>query len=80
MGYKKKAILSLQKEFRSIWSRHQLANFKGRLKALEAKVANSGFEEKKLVDEATGKIENAHSGYISNQDTFYVGDVGEERV
>ncbi len=68
---------------RSIWLRHDLANFKQRLKALEALVAQDGIiltesqvqalERKKLDDEACGEIETAHPGYLGSQDTFYVG-------
>lgn len=68
---------------RSIWLRHDVANFKQRLTALEKHVAATGavlteaqviaLEKKRDDDIACGEIETAHPGYLGSQDTFYVG-------
>ena len=69
---------------RSVWLRHELANFRSRLKVLEAKMAAEeglvlteaqvqALEKKKLDEENHGEIETAHPGYLGSQDTFYVG-------
>lgn len=68
---------------RCVWLRNNLGNFKVRLKALEAQVAEEGIiltesqiaalEKKKHDDEACGVIETEHPGYLGSQDTFYVG-------
>lgn len=82
---RKKGIFVSGSGVRSIWVRHNLENFKKRLKALEDKVANDGIiltdaqvaalEKKKHDDEACGEIETAHPGYLGSQDTFYVGNL-----
>ena len=80
---RKQGIFVSASGVRSVWVGHKLANFKDRLKALEAKVAAEGIiltesqvialERKKFDDEACGEIETAHPGYLGSQDTFYVG-------
>jgi transposase InsO family protein len=80
---RKAGIIVSASGVRSIWLRNGLANFKDRLKALEAKVAEQGLilteaqvaalEKKRQDDEFNGEIETAHPGYLGSQDTFYVG-------
>ena len=80
---RRKGIFVSASGVRSVWLRHDLANFKLRLKALEAKVAEDGIiltesqvqalERKKQDDEACGEIDTVHPGYLGSQDTFYVG-------
>jgi len=82
---RKKGVFVSGSGVRSIWLRHNLENFKKRLLALEAKVANDGIilteeqvvalEKKKQDDEACGEIETHHPGYLGSQDTFYVGNL-----
>ena len=82
---RKKGVFVSGSGVRSIWLRHNLENFKKRLKALEEKVANEGIiltdaqvaalEKKKHDDEACGEIETHHPGYLGSQDTFYVGNM-----
>jgi transposase InsO family protein len=82
---RKKGVFVSGSGVRSIWVRHNLENFKKRLKALEEKVSREGIllndtqiaalEKKKHDDEACGEIETAHPGYLGSQDTFYVGNL-----
>ena len=71
---------------RSIWLRHDLSNFKLRLKALEKQLADNqnmilteaqvaALEKSKQEKEAQGEIETEHPGYLGAQDTYYVGTI-----
>ena len=82
---RKRGIIISGGGVRSVWLRHDLENFKKRLKALESKVANDGIilseeqivalEKVKNRREATGEIETMHPGYLGSQDTYYVGNI-----
>ena len=81
---RKRGVFISPSGVRCVWLRHELASFKGRLTALERKMADSGgmilteaqvtaLERKREDDLTCGEIETAHPGYLGSQDTFYVG-------
>lgn len=83
---KKRGIFVSPDSVRSIWLRHDLENFKKRLKALEALMAANeslvlteaqvqAVERAKEKREAEGEIETEHPGYLGSQDTYEVGTI-----
>ncbi len=82
---RKRGIFVSPSGVRAIWLRHNLANFRQRLTALEKKSAEEGIvlteaqvqalERKRQDDEVCGEIESPHPGYLGSQDTFYVGTI-----
>ncbi len=83
---KKRGIFISPGGVRSVWLRHDLENFKKRLKALEAQLAANdsmilteaqlqALEKAREQREAEGEIETEHPGYLGSQDTYYVGTI-----
>ncbi len=83
---KKRGLFVSPGGVRSIWLRHELSNFKLRLKALEKQLADNqsmvlteaqvvALEKSKQEKEAHGEIETEHPGYLGAQDTYYVGTI-----
>lgn len=82
---RKRGVFISASGVRSVWLRHDLQNFKLRLRSLEKLSAEQGvvlteaqvqaLERKQDDDQAHGEIETAHPGYLGSQDTFYVGTI-----
>ena len=82
---RKRGVFVSPSGVRCIWLRNDLATFKRRLAALEAKSAKENFilteaqvaalERKQTDDAACGEIETFHPGYLGSQDTYYVGNL-----
>jgi transposase InsO family protein len=69
-----------------VWLRNDLQTFARRLKALEARLAQTrgmvltehqirAMEKARQEKEAHGEIDTAHPGYLGAQDTYYVGTI-----
>jgi hypothetical protein len=81
--FRKQGIPVFPGVVRSIWLRHDMATFKGRLRALEAKTVQENLiltesqlavlERAKEEKEARGETETEHPGHLVAQDTYYAG-------
>lgn len=74
---RKRGVFVSASGVRSLWIRHDLANFKRRLKALEAMVAEEGLilteSQVQALECKKQDDDMAHPGYLGSQYTFYVG-------